>query len=99
MDIPTQFDFDQWKLLAEQDPKAFEHQRRNALRGVIDHATTPKNLEELQVWIDLLRIQANSPLAVCQQLLVLMFGTVRSLQQHASLLVLEINTKNRSRKP
>ena len=67
------FDFDQWKDLAEHNPQQFEIQRRIYLQHLIETSNNPQNLAELQAWIDILRCQATSPLAACEQLSALMW--------------------------
>lgn len=75
------FDFDQWKSLAEDNPQEFELQRRIYLQHFIDTSNDPRNLAELQVWIDILRYQAKSPLAACEQLSALMWRSYMQIPE------------------
>jgi hypothetical protein len=76
---PYLFVFDQWKTLAEQDPQAFERKRRAVLRELIDSSPESAGLVELQVQIDMVRVQAKDPLSACQQISAMMWRSYSQL--------------------
>jgi len=58
------FDFDAWKQLAENDPAAFERQRREVIEAAISEASTgmQQRLQGLQWRIDMERTQCSNPM-------------------------------------
>ena len=64
------FDFDQWQRLAQEDPEAFERQRRQAVDALIAQAprASRARLRGLQFRIDMERRKAGSALAGAQRL-------------------------------
>jgi len=58
------FDFDAWMQLAENDPAAFERQRREVLEAVISEASTgmQQRLQGLQWRIDMERTECSNPM-------------------------------------
>ena len=64
------FDFDQWWRLAQEDPEAFERQRREAVDALIAQATPASRakLRGLQFRIDMERRRAGSALAGAQRM-------------------------------
>ena len=72
------FDFDEWKNLAERDPKAFERQRKRAIDEVI--ASSPESaqgrLRGLQWQIDMQRGRSSNPTQSCLRVYRMMWDVV-----------------------
>lgn len=72
------FDFDAWAELARKDPDAFEKQRNNAIKAIIEDAP-PRNREHLRKvqWkLDRIRDTAPTPMAACVRMQTLMWESV-----------------------
>ncbi len=65
--IKTNFSFDEWMQLAQDNPDAFEAKRLDAIQGVISctEGYSQKRLEGLQWQIDQMRTSTESPMAAC----------------------------------
>ncbi len=75
---PSDFDFDTWSAMAQQNPEKFEAMRQQLIDDLI--AKTPAHLRQrmigLQWQIDQMRRQAANPLAACIQISNLMWDSV-----------------------
>ena len=65
--LSRHLDFERWRLLARNDPQAFEQQRRELLEAAIARASHHRQprLRGLQWRIDRVRGRAANPLAAC----------------------------------
>lgn len=74
----SDFDFDRWSKMAQQDPEKFEAMRQQLINDVIEQA--PLHLKQrmagLQWQVDQIRKQANNPMAACLQISQKMWGNV-----------------------
>ena len=74
----SDFDFDAWSAMAQQDPDTFEIMRQQLIDDLIDK--TPAHLRPriigLQWQIDQMRRQADNPMAACIQISNLMWDSV-----------------------
>jgi hypothetical protein len=87
------FDIDEWRRLAADDPQEFERRREAAIRAVIEQAPPEHQarLLRLQARIDLERRRAKTPLGATLRLQSMMwerFGALRA----ALLMLSEKNT-------
>lgn len=62
------FVFDEWKKLAETNPKAFEFTRRRMIDSLIAEAKASDRLRRLQWRIDVERQRSSTPLSACVRL-------------------------------
>lgn len=66
----TDFDFDVWSQMAQQDPEKFEAMRQQLINDLI--AQAPLHLKQrmtgLQWQVDQVRKQASDPMAACLQI-------------------------------
>ena len=74
----SDFDFEEWALLAKTDPAAFEAKRKEAIAQLIAGATPrmQERLRGLQWRIDMDRSRASNPLASCMQMFNKMWASV-----------------------
>ncbi len=74
----SDFDFDMWSKMAQQDPEKFEVMRQQLINELIDK--TPSHLKQrivgLQWQIDHIRKQANNPMAACVKISQQMWNNV-----------------------
>jgi len=80
------FDFEYWRRLAEQDPEAFEAQRRETIdrfMGELPRAEVRDRMERLQWRIDQERARSGSALGACIRLYKMMW---RSAAQNYDLI-------------
>ncbi|ALP54462.1 hypothetical protein Tel_15620 [Candidatus Tenderia electrophaga] len=70
------FVFDEWKKLAETNPKAFEFTRRKVIDDLINEARASERLKCLQWRIDVERERAASPLSACVRLSNMMLNSL-----------------------
>jgi len=74
----SDFDFDTWSVMAQQDPDKFEMMRQQLIDDLIEN--TPEHHKPriigLQWQIDQIRRQANNPMAACLQISNLMWDNV-----------------------
>ncbi len=73
-----EFDFDEWKELAEKNPAVFEKKRRDAIDRVVEQASGKhqKRLTRLQWRIDQERRRRKTPLGACIAISRMMFDSV-----------------------
>ena len=66
----TDFDFDLWSQMAQQDPEKFEAMRQQLIHELIEQAPSHLKLrmEGLQWQVDQIRKQADNPMAACLQI-------------------------------
>jgi hypothetical protein len=78
MNNSTDFDFDAWSKLAQDDPAAFEAQRAKAIAELLDSAPPHlrKRLDGLQWRIDCVRQQAQNPMGACMRISRMMWDAV-----------------------
>lgn len=72
------FDFDEWRLLFETSPDAFEERRREAIESAI-HLAPPdrqRRLRGLQWQIDVIRSRYKHPVAASSKLFQMMWDKV-----------------------
>lgn len=71
------FDFDEWQLLAMQDPDAFEQRRQDCITDLIERAPLPRQrrLRGLQFRIDMERRRARTPLGACIKISAMMWDS------------------------
>lgn len=76
--IPDDFNFDNWRQLAQEDPEAFEVARTGLVRELIEQAPEgfKQRLEGLQWRIDVVRRQAQTPMAACLKISNMMWESV-----------------------
>lgn len=77
-DRTTEFDFDDWKLLAESDAEAFEQRRRELLQAEIElaPASLRPRLRGLQWQIDMARARCKTPAMASERLFEMMWDQV-----------------------
>jgi len=73
-----EFDFDEWRKLAETDPEAFELRRQQAVEAVIAKAPSDRQhrLRGLQWRVDMERRKYKEPLVRCQKVFSMMWKSV-----------------------
>ncbi|MBI3773134.1 MAG: DUF3135 domain-containing protein [Gammaproteobacteria bacterium] len=75
---PEEFEFEDWKSLAESDPEAFEAKRQHLLGMIIaaapDHYR--RRLQRLQWRIDAERQRSSNPLSACMRISGMMMNAV-----------------------
>lgn len=64
---PTEFDFDHWVKVAEQDPEKFEEMRASLINDFMEQSPEQfrKRLEGLQWQIDQVRNKSSNPMESC----------------------------------
>ncbi len=64
------FNFDEWCHLAQQDPAAFEAQRKKIIDRVIKESTwrNQRSLKDFQLHIDIERQKSKTPMEACIRL-------------------------------
>tara|TARA_R110000782_G_scaffold49668_14_gene108077 strand:+ start:2329 stop:2706 length:378 start_codon:yes stop_codon:yes gene_type:complete len=75
--INTEFDFNDWAKLAEENPDAFENKRQQVLQSVIDQSS-PKirqRMQGLQWQIDQVRAASPNAMASCLKISQMMWDT------------------------
>jgi len=74
----TEFDFDQWVRLAQEDPDHFEQMRLQKIREMIEDAPEElrHRIEGLQWQIDQMRQTARNPMASCIKISSMMWDLV-----------------------
>jgi hypothetical protein len=79
----VEFDFDQWRRLARDDPQEFERRRAAAIEELIARATPPQQprLRDLQARIDRERREAGTPLAAAARLQGMLADQLVQLRQ------------------
>ncbi len=74
----SDFDFDEWSKMAQQDPEKFEVMRQQLIDDLIEK--TPDHFKQrivgLQWQIDQIRKQANNPMAACLKISQQMWNTI-----------------------
>lgn len=82
-------DFDEWMMLAKNDPDKFEEQRRKRIELFFNNVPEEKlqRLKGLQWQIDQTRKLAGSPMASCIAISNMMWDSVSRLQEHQYELV------------
>ena len=77
-DKPAEFDFDDWRQLAESSPELFEQRRRELLQAEIElaPAALQPRLRGLQWQIDVVRERCSSPAAASAKLFEMMWDKV-----------------------
>lgn len=74
----SEFDFDQWSRIAQQEPEKFEAMRQKMINDLI--AQAPAHLQQrmtgLQWQVDQIRNQASNPMAACLQISQKMWANV-----------------------
>jgi hypothetical protein len=75
---PEQFEFEDWKHLAETDPEAFETRRQQVLGMIISAAPDHyrRRLQRLQWRIDAERQRSSNPLSACMRISGMMMNAV-----------------------
>ena len=65
--VPEDFDFEYWMELAQNDPEAFEQQRKELIQHLIDSQSEEDrlSLKQLQWRIDSVRFLSANPLDAC----------------------------------
>jgi hypothetical protein len=76
--IPDDFNFDNWRQLAQEDPEAFEVARTGLVCELIEQAPEEfrQRLEGLQWRIDMVRRQARTPMAAYLKISNMMWESV-----------------------
>ena len=79
-----EFDFDQWRELAERDPAAFFAARRALLERFIAAAPArlSQDLRNLQSAVDCYRAEAGSPDLAAERLMGMLFEHLSALSGH-----------------
>lgn len=74
----TEFDFDQWVRLAQEDPDLFEQMRLQKIREMIEDVPEElrHRIEGLQWQIDQMRQSARNPMASCIKISSMMWDSV-----------------------
>lgn len=74
----TEFDFDQWVRLAQEDPDLFEQMRLQKIREMIEDVPEElrHRIEGLQWQIDQMRQTARNPMASCIKISSMMWDSV-----------------------
>ena len=74
----SDFDFEEWALLAKTDPEAFEAKREQAIAQLIEKATPrmQTRLRGLQWRIDMDRRRSSTPLSSCMKIFNQMWASV-----------------------
>jgi hypothetical protein len=74
----SDFDFEEWALLAKTDPEAFEAKREEAIAQLIERATPQMQtrLRGLQWRIDMDRRRSSTPLSSCMNIFNQMWTSV-----------------------
>jgi len=94
-------DFDEWMMLAKQDPDKFEEKRRKRIEAFFNNVPEEKlqRLRGLQWQIDQTRKLASSPMASCIAISNMMWDSVSRLQeQQYELVNLAKGTASRTEK-
>lgn len=74
----TEFDFDEWVRLAQDDPDAYEDKRKEIIQQVIE-STSPeikRRMQGLQWQIDQIRSTSANPMASCLRISQMMWDSV-----------------------
>lgn len=82
-------DFDEWMMLAKNDPDKFEEKRRIRIESFFNNVPAEKlqRLKGLQWQIDQTRKLADNPMASCIAISNMMWDSVNRLQEHQYQLV------------
>lgn len=82
-------DFDEWMMLAKNDPEKFEEERRKRIELFFNNVPEERlqRLKGLQWQIDQTRKLAGSPMASCIAISNMMWDSVNRLQEHQYELV------------
>ena len=82
-------DFDEWMMLAKNDPEKFEEKRRKRIEAFFNNVPEDKvqRLRGLQWQIDQTRKLASTPMASCIAISNMMWDSVSRLQEHQYELV------------
>lgn len=82
-------DFDEWMMLAKNDPDKFEEQRRQRIESFFNNVPEDKiqRLRGLQWQIDQARKLASTPMASCIAISNMMWESVNRLQEQQYELV------------
>ncbi len=70
------FDFEEWKALAENNPKAFEFVRQKMIDSLIADAGESERLKRLQWRIDVERERSKTPMSACVRISNMMFNSL-----------------------
>ena len=72
------FDFEEWSLLASNDPETFEQRRQDCIEKFINRYpdSRQKRLRGLQFRIDMERKRARTPMAACIKLSTMMWDAI-----------------------
>ena len=70
------FNFDEWKALAENNPKAFEFVRQKMIDSLIAEAGEKGRLKSLQWRIDVERERSKTPMSACVRISNMMFDSL-----------------------
>lgn len=89
------FDFDEWSMLAQNDPEAFDRKRKEVLWRVVEGNQDNRRLSGLQCRIDLERIRAHTPLKACLCLSDMMWDSFFELKDALN----HVNAGNKTMPP
>ena len=91
-DFPLRFDFDEWRRLAERNPRAYFRKRERVVAQFISaHPGQEPGLRLLQDRIDALRATAGSPQVALRGIMQLMGDHVTALKAHLIRLQQELS--------
>ena len=97
-ELPQRFDFDEWRGLAERNPRAYFRRRERTLAMFIaSHPGHENSLRHLQDRIDALRASAGSPQVALRGIMQLLEDHVSALKGHMLLLQHELKGLSCSR--
>jgi hypothetical protein len=73
----SEFDFDEWVLLASTDPEAFEQRRLDCIESFISQCPSSRQhrLRGIQFQIDMERHRAKTPMAACIKISSMMWDS------------------------
>lgn len=79
--LSTEFDFDYWKTLFEDDPATFETKRKEMVEGFIQSAPTEyqQRLNGIMFQIDIVRLKTKSPIECCAEISIMMRKSLSDL--------------------
>jgi len=82
--LSFEFDFDEWRLLHDRDPEAFECRRRQWVDQIIDSAPVEqrRRLRGLMFQVDMERRRAANPVDSCMRISALMWDRFGELKSH-----------------
>lgn len=89
----TDFDFDEWAKLAQDDPEGFESRRREVIQAIIVGAPAEQQarLRGLQFRIDMERSRSTTALSACIRLNRLMWDQFTRLRESLDELDAELS--------